>query len=226
MITLSWGYGIQTKKEDTLDMVQQVAEAYMYNSKLYNHNSKRSKTMDVMMETLFTKCNREKQHSERVGYLSEKIAIKMHLRKSEVDTIRVAWILHDIGKIGVDETILNKPGSLNDKEWDLMKLHSTKGAEILYNTKEYQEVANIVLFHHESYDGEGYPNRLKGEAIPLGSRIIAVADTFDVLTNQRPYSMPLDKEAALIEIRKCSGIQLDPEIVEIFIKEVIGAYYK
>ncbi len=221
LVTISWGYGIQRNKEDTLDMLQQEAEAYMYNRKFYNHNSMRSKTIDVIMDTLFTKSEREKDHSERVGILTEAIAKKMKLKKSEIDKIRVAGLLHDIGKIGIDEAVLNKPGKLDSKEWDLMKLHPAKGAGILYNTIEYHDIADIVLSHHERYDGSGYPNKLKGEDIPLGSRIIAVADTFDAVTNERPYKSILSKEAAIKEVRDCAGTQLDPEIVSVFIKDVI-----
>lgn len=222
LITISWGYGVQRKKTDTLDMLQQEAEAYMYNRKFYNHKSMRSKTIDVIMETLFTKSEREKEHSERVGSLSEAIAVKMERRQAELDKIRVAGLLHDIGKIGIDEAILNKKEKLDSKEWDLIKLHPAKGAGILYSTKEYQGIADIVLSHHERFDGSGYPNKLKGEYIPLGSRIIAVADTFDAITNERPYKRPMSIEAAIKEMRRSAGTQLDPQIVDVFIKEVLG----
>ena len=104
----------------------------------------------------------------------------------------------------------------------MIKLHPTKGAGILYNTKEYQGIADIVLSHHERFDGSGYPNKLKGEYIPLGSRIIAVADTFDAITNERPYKRPMSIEAAIKEMRRSAGTQLDPQIVDVFIKEVLG----
>ena len=104
----------------------------------------------------------------------------------------------------------------------MIKLHPAKGAGILYNTKEYQGIADIVLSHHERFDGSGYPNKLKGEYIPLGSRIIAVADTFDAITNERPYKRPMSIEAAIKEMRRSAGTQLDPQIVDVFIKEVLG----
>lgn len=216
LVTISWGYGIQREEEDTLDMLQQEAEAYMYNRKFYNHNSMRSKTVDVIMDTLFTKSAREKHHSERVGSLAEAIAKKMKLKRSEIDKIRVAGLLHDIGKIGIDEAVLNKPDKLNPKEWELMKLHPSKGAGILFNTIEYRDIADIVLYHHEKYDGSGYPNKLKGENIPLGSRIISVADTFDAATNERPYKRALSEEEAIKEIIESAGTHLDPKIVVFF----------
>ena len=222
MINVSWGYGIQRKKEDTIDMLIEDAEAFMYNRKFYSNRSARSKTIHVIMETLFTKSDREEKHSQRVGKLCESIAEKMYLSQAEIDKIRVAGILHDIGKIGIEESVLNKACKLDIKENEIMKLHPVKGATILQNTSEYRDVSDIVLSHHERYDGSGYPNGLKAEAIPLGARIIAVADTYDAITNERPYRKAMSKEDAIIEIRNCSGSQLDPEIASLFINEVIG----
>lgn len=174
------------------------------------------------MDTLFTKSDREEKHSKRVGKLCESIAIKMHLNQAEIDKIRVAGILHDIGKIGIEEAILNKPGKLDAKEWEIIKLHPAKGAAILENTIEYRDISDILLSHHERYDGFGYPKGIKAEAIPLGARIIAVADTYDAITNERPYRKAMSKEQAINEIKNCSGSQLDPEIVSVFINQIIA----
>ena len=217
-LNISWGYGVQKNKEDTIDALNEEAEAFMYNRKFYSHKSARSKTVDVIMETLFAKSERERNHSERVGKISEIIAQKMGLSKSEIDKVRVAGRLHDIGKIGIDEKVLNKEGKLNAKEWELMKLHPAKGASILVNTNEYRDIFDIVLSHHERFDGFGYPKGLKAEAIPLESRIIAVADTFDVMTNMRPYKQPVSVEKAVSELKNCSGTQFDPQIVDLFIQ--------
>jgi diguanylate cyclase (GGDEF)-like protein/putative nucleotidyltransferase with HDIG domain len=186
-LTISFGYGIQRNKEDTPDDLLKEAEAFMYNKKYYNSRSARSNAVNVIMETLFAKSERERNHSQRVGFLCEAIAAGMQLDKQSVDKIRVAGFLHDIGKIGIAESILNKIGKLDKKEWETMKLHSAKGAGILDNTVEFREIADIVLSHHERYDGKGYPNGLKGKEIPLESRIIAIADAFDAMTNDRTY---------------------------------------
>jgi diguanylate cyclase (GGDEF)-like protein/PAS domain S-box-containing protein len=220
--TISWGYALQRKKDDTLDSLEEEAEAFMYNRKFYSHHSLRSKTVNTIMETLFTKSEREKNHSERVGLLSEAIAKHMHLSNEAIDKIRVAGFLHDIGKIGIDEAILNKPGKLDANEWEIMKLHPAKSAGILNKTHEYQEISDIVLSHHERYDGHGYPGKLQAEAIPLAARIIAVADTYDAITNDRPYKKALNRSAAITELKKIAGTQLDPEIVSIFIDNVLG----
>ena len=204
-ISISWGYGFQRKKEDTLDNIIEEAEAFMYNRKFYSYHSSRSKTVDTIMETLFAKSEREKMHSERVGMLAAAIAKNMHLSNAETDRIRVAGFLHDIGKIGIDEVILNKPGKLDTKEWEMIKLHPAKGAGILEKTHEYQDISNIILSHHERYDGQGYPGKLQAEAIPFEARIIAVADTYDAITNERTYRNPLNKVEAIEELKKERG---------------------
>ena len=222
MINISWGYGIQRKKEDTIDALFEEAEAFMYNRKFYSKRSTKSNTVNVIMETLFTKSDREEKHSQRVGKLCESIAMNMHLSQAEIDKIKVAGILHDIGKIGIEEAVLNKAGKLDDKEWSIMKLHPVKSAAILQSTSEYRDIADVVLSHHERYDGLGYPKGLKADAIPIGARIIAVADTYDAITNERPYRKAKSNKDAKSEIISCSGSQLDPEIVSVFINKVIG----
>lgn len=219
-LTLSFGYGIQRKKTDSLDDLLKEAEAFMYNRKYYNNKSTRSNTVNVIMDTLFAKSKREKEHSERVGLISELIAVKMNLNSELIDKIRVAGFLHDIGKIGIDERILNKDGKLDKNEWEIMKLHSAKGAAILLNTFEYREIADFILFHHERYDGSGYPDGLSGDEIPLASRIIAVADSYDAMTNNRSYRNKMNVEDALFELNKYSGILYDSTIIRTFVNEV------
>lgn len=221
-VDVSWGYGIQRNKKDPLDQIYDEAEAYMNNRKYYNQKSIRSKTIDVIMQTLFIKSEREKRHSERVGKLCEKTAAKLNLNKSQLDKVRVAGYLHDIGKIGIDETILNKPGRLDPREWEIMKLHPAKSAEILATTREYADIAEIVRSHHERYDGSGYPKGLSGAEIPLMARIIAISDAYDAMTEKRTYRDPLSKAEAVAELKKCAGTHFDPEIVAVFVNEVIG----
>lgn len=217
MTTISWGYALQKEREDTLDSLEKEAEAFMYNRKFYSHRSLKSKTVDTIMQTLFTKSEREKKHSDRVGLLSEAIAKQMNLSNEEVNRIRVAGFLHDIGKIGIDEAILNKAGKLDASEWEIMKLHPVKSAGILDKTQEYRDISDIVLSHHERYDGKGYPGQFRGEGIPLEARIIAVADTYDAITNDRPYRKPLDRIEAIEEMKRSAGTQLDPKIVSVLV---------
>jgi len=220
-LTISFGYGIQRRPEDSMDMLLKEAEAYMYNRKYYDRKSSRSNTVSAIMKTLFAKSEREEKHSKRVGVLTEALAEKLGLDDITVDMIRTAGFLHDIGKIGIDESILNKSGKLDKSEWEIMKLHSAKGADILERTVEYAEIANIVLAHHERFDGEGYPNGLSGTEIPLGSRIIAIADAYDAMTNERSYRQPMSRADAILELKKCAGKQHDPTIVSVFINDVV-----
>lgn len=221
-VGISWGYGIQKNQQDPLDKIYDEAEAFMNNRKFYNQKSIRSKTINVIMQTLFIKSEREKNHSERVGKLCEKTADRLNLNKSQIDKVRIAGYLHDIGKIGIDEAILNKPGQLNQREWEIMKLHPAKSAEILATTREYRDIAEIVSTHHERYDGSGYPKGLAGAEIPLMARIIAICDAYDAMTEKRTYRVPLKKKEAVAELEKCAGTHFDPEIVAVFVSQVIG----
>jgi len=219
-ISISFGYGLQRKQDDSLDALLKEAEAFMYNRKYYSNRSSRSSAVHVILETLFTKSEREKIHSDRVSQISEAIAKCMKLDKDTTDKIRVAGLLHDIGKIGIEESILNKPDKLDNKEWEIMKLHSAKGAKILGNTIEFHDIADWVLAHHERYEGNGYPKKLQAKQIPLAARIIAVADSYDAMTHERPYRKAMTTEEAILELKRCSGSQLDPEIVQLFIEDV------
>lgn len=162
------------------------------------------------------------EHCRRVGDLSFRIALEFGLKTKESELIRLAAPLHDIGKVGIPDAVLRKPGKLTKEEFDLIKTHTFVGAKILANSRsEILEMAHsIALSHHERWDGTGYPNGLKGEDIPIAGRIVAVADVYDALTTERPYKMPWPKEKAIEEIRGLAGAQFDPLVVEAFIQVV------
>jgi HD-GYP domain-containing protein (c-di-GMP phosphodiesterase class II) len=145
----------------------------------------------------------------------------MNCNREFINKISVAGSLHDIGKIGISETILNKEGKLDNIEWGIMKLHPVKSAEILETTEEYKDIAEVVAAHHERWDGTGYPNGLRGEGIPKMARIIAVADAYDAMVEIRSYRAPVSKEDAIAELVKCSGTQFDPHIVDVFVNQVL-----
>ncbi|MGD9116803.1 MAG: response regulator [Dehalococcoidia bacterium] len=157
-------------------------------------------------------------HSQRVTELSVAIAEEMGLPEESVEKVRLAGLVHDIGKIGVREEILNKPGSLDAAEYEHIKLHSEIGARILKPIVEDKEILDAVRHHHEHYDGSGYPDGLKGKRIPQLARVIAVADTFDAMTSERSYRKALSKEAACAEIERYRGTQFDPEAADAFLK--------
>jgi HD-GYP domain-containing protein (c-di-GMP phosphodiesterase class II) len=157
-------------------------------------------------------------HSERVALLSRFIAQQMKLRDSEIEQIYMAGLLHDVGKIGVPEAVLQKPGRLTQEEFEQIKKHPEIGARILADVKQLKSVLPGVLYHHERYDGKGYPEGLAGEKIPLMGRIICMADCFDAMTSSRTYRKALPIEVAMSEIRRCSGTQFDPFLAEAFLR--------
>lgn len=158
------------------------------------------------------------EHSWRVAHISELIAKKMGIDQKWIDIIHIAAHLHDIGKVGVPDYVLNKSGRLTLAEFELMKAHPRIGYNIVNRIDSLKETSNYILHHHEKWDGTGYPGSLKGKEIPLGSRIISLADSFDAMTTKRSYKdeMPIDE--AFKEIRRCSGTQFCPEVSNFFLK--------
>jgi len=157
-------------------------------------------------------------HSTRVSAYSSMIAEKMGKSPAEIEKIRNIALLHDIGKIGIPDNILNKPGKLNDEEYAIMKSHAQRGYDILKDITIDPDLALGAGYHHEKYDGTGYPSGLKGEEIPEIARIIAVADAFDAMYSTRPYRKKMPIEAVAAEISRCRGTQFAPEIVDVFLK--------
>jgi len=157
-------------------------------------------------------------HSQRVAEVSVAIAKELGMPQDSIDKIRLAGLVHDIGKIGVKESILNKAGKLTDEEYQHIKSHCEAGEHILIPIVEDEEILKTVRHHHERYDGRGYPDGLSGEQIPLGARILAVADAYDAMTSERPYREAMSDETACIEIERCKGIQFDPRVVDAFLR--------
>ena len=220
-LSISYGYDTKTIEKQKIVEIMANAENHMYRHKLYERSSMRSKTIEIIMNTLFEKSNRESMHSNRVSSICMAIASNMNFDNDDVNKIRIAGLVHDIGKIGIDEKILNKPGKLTDDERDQVNKHPEVGWRILSSASEFSELANFILDHHERWDGRGYPNGLKGEDIPLEARIIAVADSYDAMTSERSYRSGLSQEEAIAELQRCSGTQFDPEIVVVFVEKVI-----
>ena len=160
-------------------------------------------------------------HSIRVARLARQVALEAGLPHGAVDTIGQAALLHDLGKIGVPEGILRKPGPLTTEEWEVMRRHPVTSAQIVAPLEFFDEGAIIVRHHHERQDGSGYPDGLMGETIPLGARIVAVADVYDALTSGRPYRSPLSHSGALEVLREASGRTLDGRLVGLLV-DVVG----
>ncbi len=159
-----------------------------------------------------------KGHSERVNRYSIQMAKQLRLPEEQVDMLRYMSLMHDIGKIGIRDSVLNKPGRLTEEEFEEIKKHPEVGYKIVSEIKFLSKGAEIVRHHHERYDGRGYPMGLAGEDIPLGARVVAVADAFDAMTTERPYKSAMPQDAAVEELKRCSGTQFDAKVVDAFIR--------
>lgn len=159
-------------------------------------------------------------HSLRVAEFSLDLGRKLGLSEKELRELEIAALLHDIGKIGIPDSILLKSSKLTISEFEIMKSHPVRSGKILEKISSLRSLLPAIRHHHERYDGFGYPDGLKGNEIPLYARIILIADTFDAMTSTRPYRLALDKESAYQELKRCSGSQFDPYLVEVFLQAV------
>jgi len=172
--------------------------------------------VESLAQALDARDHSTRGHSESVTRIAVAIAQALGVPKDEQGKVRVAGLLHDIGKIGIPDRVLFKQEGLSQEEWELVRSHPAVGADILAKAPMLADIIPIVLCHHERYDGRGYPRALAGEAIPFAARILAVADAYDAMTSHRPYRAALDKEQALQELRDRAGTQFDPGIVAAF----------
>ena len=217
-IKLSISFGFKTKNniDEDICKIYKTAEDLMYREKLLVIPSMRSGAIEAILNALHEKDKSSEIHSRTVSKISEKIALACKMNRQDVSEIKTAGLLHDIGKIMIPIEILLKKGKLTNEEYSIIKKHSEIGFRILNSNQNMSNIANIVLSHHERWDGLGYPRGIKGYDIPLQSRIISIADTFDAMTSKRTYQKTCSNEDALAEIVRCSGTQFDPELVKIF----------
>lgn len=219
-VPVSVSIGCQTKN-DTIEPIMEVfvkAEDQMYRKKLTESQSMRNKTIQVILETLNAKNEREKIHSENVSMISRNIGEALELSYQTLKEIEIAGLMHDIGKIAISEAVLNKKGPLTESQYVEVKKHPESGYQILKSVDAYSSLAEYALSHHEKYDGTGYPKGLKGNEIPLISRIISVADAYEAMISDRAYRQAISHEEAIEELKRCAGSQFDPKIVQAIVK--------
>lgn len=217
-IGLSISFGFDTKNEvsENIQETFRSAEDLMYRVKLTVIPSMRSGAIDTILKTLYEKDKNSEIHSRTVSKISEKIATFYGMNRQEVNEVKTAGLLHDIGKIIIPISIITKKGKLTSEEYSLIKGHPEIGFRILNSTQDMRSISNIVLNHHERWDGLGYPRGIKSDEVPVPSRIIAIADAFDAMTSTRTYRDIFTYEQALKELIDNAGTQFDPELVEVF----------
>ena len=220
-VSISFGWDTKHTMDEEIKTVFKNAEDAMYRNKACENESVRSNMIHTIINTLHEKNPREELHSKRVSELCQAIGKEIGLSDIEIRMLKVAGLLHDIGKIAIEEGILNKREKLTDHELNEIKCHPEIGCRILSSSHEMQELADYILAHHEKWDGTGYPKGLKGKAIPKISRIIALADSYDAMTNERAYRKALSKEVVINEIRNNAGIQFDPDIAKVFVEKIL-----
>ncbi|MCL2388925.1 MAG: GAF domain-containing protein [Elusimicrobia bacterium] len=213
---------VNTRLEDRdvrlLTILADQAAMTLENIELYNNlQDFYFEMVQTLARVIDAKDSYTHDHADRARHYAKLIATRMHLPQAIIRHIEYAALMHDIGKIGIDENILKKPGKLTPEEIEVIKKHPSIGNKIIAPVTFLSPVAPMVLYHQEWYNGKGYPEGLAGEEIPLGARIVAVIDAFDAMTSDRPYRKALSVEIAIGELKKCAGTQFDPDIVDIFI---------
>lgn len=214
------GYAVMDSLHQNIDELFKEAENFMYTNKLLESKSLRSSVISSLQETLHASTPETSDHCQRMREMAIKFGHIIKLSNVDLDKLILLSLLHDIGKIAIPKNILEKPDKLTDKEWDIMKRHCQIGYNITNSSPDLSSISELILYHHEKWNGSGYPHGLKGEEIPLLSRIISIIDAYDVMLNERPYKKPMSKQATIDELKKNSGTQFDPSLIDTFIKMI------
>ena len=215
------GHSTKENSDQSVDQVIKDAEDYMYHKKLLERNTTHSSIINSIQATLHESSNYTEEHSERLVKLSVDLGSALGLSDEQLLELDLLSRLHDIGKICIEESILSKPGKLTDAEWAKVKRHPEVGYKIAQASTELVQISELILSHHERWDGNGYPQGLSGTQIPLLSRIITIIDAYDAMTQDRPYRKAMPKESAVNEIIDNADKQFDPYIAHVFVEQVL-----
>lgn len=221
-LNISMGFSVKKTIGKKINEVVKEAENTMNEYKLSENESARSSIIMSLKKALEERDYETEEHSKRMEDLSLLLGKKVNLKGNELNELRLLAVLHDIGKISIPDSIIFKPGKLTSKEWEIIKKHPEIGYRVARSSPDLIQIAKGILYHHERWDGKGYPEGLKGNKIPLISRIVAIVDAYDAMTNDRPYRKAMSKKKALGEIERESGAQFDPSLAKIFTKILTG----
>jgi len=219
-ISIAVGASTKTSINQSIEEKVKVAEDSMYKQKLFGKKEFRSLILSSLEKTLIRKSNETEDHFNRMSKLAIEIGSILKLSDNEISGLIILSKLHDIGKVVIPDSVLSKNGSLTEKEWKIIKKHPQIGSSIVETAPQLAHIAEYILYHHEHWDGSGYPQGLKGDEIPLLSRIISIIDAFDVMTNDTNYHKPLSTKEAIEEIKRHTGKQFDPKLAQIFINMI------
>jgi diguanylate cyclase (GGDEF)-like protein/PAS domain S-box-containing protein len=219
--SISLGYSTKSNSETNIIKTLKEAEDMMYKNKLIESNSYRYLIIQSITKTLSEKDHETEEHSNRLKHYCNRLGNIMGLSEPELNELEIFAALHDIGKIGINENILNKKEKLTEDDWHMLKKHCEIGYRIVKSVPELMHIADYILAHHERWDGKGYPQGLKDTSIPLLSRILSVVDAYDAMTNDRSYRKALSKDEAIKELLINAGKQFDADVVEVFISAIL-----
>ncbi|MCK4277977.1 MAG: diguanylate cyclase [Desulfurellaceae bacterium] len=217
-LSIALGYAVQSGQYKDMEKVLEQADENMYTEKLSDTASREKHIIDTLRTILATRDPHSGEHAERLQNLAEALGKDIGLSEFESKRLRLLALLHDIGKIGTPDAILFKPGKLSPKEWEIMKKHAEEGYRTAKNIPQLSCIADGILCHHEKWNGKGYPKGLKGEEIPILSRIISIVDAYDVMLTGRLYKKAMTKKEAIQELKGNAGTQFDPDLIENFLK--------
>lgn len=219
-VSISLGTAAKTSQDEDIFKILSQAEDRMYKNKISNRKSARSSVLSAFLTSLRAKSSETEEHVGRMSKIAGRFGQEVGLNSSDLDKLYLLTQMHDIGKIAVPEEILNKSDKLTNKEWEKIKKHTEVGYRITSNIEDFAHIAAEILYHHECWDGSGYPEGLTGKEIPLLSRILAIVDSYDVMVSGRPYKEAMTEAEAREELKRCAGSQFDPELIDLFLEVI------
>jgi HD-GYP domain-containing protein (c-di-GMP phosphodiesterase class II) len=219
---LSLSIGQATAEDVQRDLVEAFKEAddLMYRDKLHKGVDTRSQIISSLLTVMGEKENITQGNTQQLEELCRLVGQELGLSKKQLSDLTLLAHVHDLGKVGVPDKILSKQGPLSEEEWAIMRQHPEKGYRIALSSKNLTGIADLILKHHERWDGKGYPLGIKGPDIPIECRILAIADAFEAMTHERPYQAAMTQGEAIRELWRCSGAQFDPGLVQVFVRVV------